>query len=136
MEDDGTVNMKKGPQQQRQPRRGKEQQQQQTTDDEDEEGVIVGSSSSSSNSSTSDDTTSTAVSTDEGKGESITAREGTARSGSNGSPSLAQLLGKPREGEGTKVNDVTPWEEKRSVDLKELLPKQKMKFMKLDVSIM
>jgi len=50
------------------------------------------------------------------------------------SPSLAQILGKGADALGVEQarNDAILGEGNRSVDLKELLPKQKMRFMKLD----
>ena len=68
--------------------------------------------------------------------------------GISGSPSLAQLVGGKSDGSPTTTsgrsnaavnnsnNDAMLGEGNVSVDLKALLPTQKMKFMKLDVSLL
>ena len=104
MEDDGTVNMKKEPMQQRQQSSTKQREE----EEEDDEPTP-----------TSTTTTSQSL-------------RGTRAK----SPSLAQLLNKnDGNDEDGKGNDATVGSSSgKSVDLKELLPKQKMRFLKLDVS--
>jgi len=51
------------------------------------------------------------------------------------SPSLSQYFNKDsKKQQGSSNSDAVLGKENTSVDLKALLPKQKMKFMKLDVS--
>ena len=51
------------------------------------------------------------------------------------SPSLSQYFNKDKKQQGSSNSDAVLGKENTSADLKALLPKQKMKFMKLDVSI-